>query len=419
MLKAGTLFYSVVISLVIAVISGSVILLSGLSTTAFHHDLSAQELELNAASGLNLLLSKQAIVQEEEEQTIDLFGNGADSVLLIRKFWGAFEIAVSKAFRQGQSVLKVAETGAQPDSTDKYCLYIPDQDKPIAVCGETKIKGVAYLPKAGVKRAYIEGQNYSGSSLIYGEIKQSTRALPEFNKKLIERIKAFAESKSAENIENKASPGETAGAVKNSFLDQTLVITKNSAIVLNEIYSGNIAVISKTMVTITPDAVLNDIIICAPKVLIKEGFHGNLQVFASDSIIVEKNVSLDYPSVLGIVQNDNAANGSLIRLADNDTVSGNVFSYANTDAASRKPNGISFSAGSVVNGRVYSSGYADAKGKIFGSLMCRNVLLQTNSSVYENHFLNATIDRSGLSPYYTGISLVEESSLKGIVKWLD
>jgi hypothetical protein len=416
MLKASTLFYSVIISLVIAVISGSVILLSSLSTLAFHKSLSAEELETNTVSGLNLLLSKQSVINEGEEKMIDLYGNGNDSVFLSRKFWGAFEVSISKAIRNGQQVLKVAETGFIPDSTDNYCLYIPDMDKPIAVCGNTKLKGTSYLPKVGVKRAYIEGQNYNGSSLVYGEIKNSSRTLPEFNKKLIERVKNLANSEALESV-NSSNEGD-GDLIKNSFLDPTLVISDKSIIRIQNKYSGNISFVSRTQVIIEAEAELNDVIIFAPKVLIKKGFKGNIQVFATDSIIVQENVVLNYPSVLGIVPGLTTLNGSSIILSNNDTVSGCLFTFNNGILFPSKQSGVSISEKAVVYGRVYTNGFAEIKGTIFGSLMCQNILLRTNSSVYENHFLNATIDRTELTDQFVGINLVEDSPFKGIVKWL-
>ncbi|MCW3071754.1 MAG: hypothetical protein JWO44_1644 [Bacteroidetes bacterium] len=417
MLKAGTLFYSIVISLVIALLSGSMILLSQLSAEGFQRSLSRQELELNAASGLSLLLSSQTLVAEEEEQTIDLYKNGTDSVLLSRKFWGAFEIAVSKAIRHGQESTCIAQTGYGADGTDNYCLYVSDQDKPVAVCGTTILRGAAFLPKAGIKRAYIEGQNYTGSSLVYGEIKESSKMLPAFNKKLTGRISALAREQSTGN----PSPAEeNAGSRKktNSFFAPAMIISEKPAIIIREMYSGHIAIISQTMITVDATASLEDVILYAPKILIKQGFRGNLQAFASDSILLEKDVLLDYPSVLGIVQQENAKKNAAIVLSQGDSISGSIFLCNALSSQALYPGGIIIREEVVVCGSVYTNGYADVRGSICGSLMCRNILLHTSSSVYENHLLNAVIDRTALSPYFTGISLVEEPGLKKVVKWL-
>jgi hypothetical protein len=412
MLKAGALFYSVVISLVIAFISGSIILVSTLSFSAFRISQLRLNLERNATSGLNLLLSEQELVGEEEDLTIDLYGLGTDSVQLSRKFWGAFEIAVSKASKNGILAVKIAETGFAPGSINSYSIYVSDQDKPVAVCGNTKIRGRAFLPSSGIKRAYIEGQNYTGNSLIYGEIRTSKKNLPAFNKKLLERIRLLSKNDSASTI---ASIEES---VDNSFQNPLLVISLASPAYLRHSFSGHIVIASKTMIVVESEADLRDVILLAPKIIIKSGFNGNLQAFASDSILVEEHVALKYPSVLGIVQDINSKKNTAIVLCENDTICGSIFSYTNDPYLGTNPGGITIPEKCIVYGNIYSNGYADTRGTIIGSLMCRNIILHTSSSVYENHILNAVIDRNALSEYYTGINLLEEPGLKRVVKWL-
>jgi hypothetical protein len=411
MLKASTLLYSVIISLVIALITGSMLLFSGLSSKIFRHSMSQQELERNARSGLQLLLSGQEILKTGEEKIIDLYKEGNDSVFLSRKYWGAFEILLSKAVSHGQEDIVAGMAGYSADSSKNYSLYIADLDKPVSVCGNTIIKGTAFLPKPGIKRAYIEGQNYTGSSLVYGSIRQSEKTLPEFNRVIPEQIKNLHEQ-----TEHSILIDSPEGQLSNSFLSPLKVIFSASAITLSDSLTGHIAVISKHMVTIEPGAYLRDIVIYAPKIKIRKGFKGNLQLFASDSIIVENEVSFNYPSVLGIVNETSAAAG--IQLGENDTVCGSIFITDNNLKQKQQVPGISIPALSVIYGTVYSDGYADIKGKIFGSVMCNNIVLRTSSSIYENHLLNAVIDRTLLSSHFIGINFLENSGSNKIVKWL-
>ena len=145
-------------------------------------------------------------------------------------------------------------------------------------------------------------------------------------------------------------------------------------------------------------------------------FKGNLQIFASDSVIIQKNVTLTYPSVIGIVRNDQSPVVAVIVLSENDTIAGNVFAYKKAEEV-LKQSGLIMAEKSLIYGEVYSNGFVDVKGTIIGSLMCNKILLKTPSSVYENHLLNVVIDRSKLSPYFVGINLVKESAIKKVVKW--
>lgn len=419
MIKAGSLFYAIVISLIIAIVSSSLILFAYLSHIEFETFEIHERLQLNADSGLNLLLSEQSLVGLNEKKVIDLYGQGMDSVELIRKPWGAYEVVISKAIFKNTSFLRLAQIGYGQDSTKAYSLYLSDEDKPLALCGKTILKGTAYLPKSGVKRAYIEGQNFIGNDLISGQVKQSEKALPEFNKELIENIESIFSSK---QISEKDSVIEIASdlsedSLKNSFLNNSLILKSSGRLKISSgFYEGNILVISDKEIVISSNAILHDMIVVAPRVIVEKEFKGNLQIFASDSVIIQKNVTLAYPSVIGIVRTSQSPVVAAIVLSENDTIEGNLFAYKKAEEV-LKQSGLIMAEKSFIYGEVYSNGYVDVKGSIYGSLMCNKILLKTPSSVYENHLLNVVIDRSKLSSYFVGINLVKESTAKKIVKW--
>src|SRR3972149_11943709 len=130
MIKAGSLFYAIVISLIIAIVSSSLILFAYLTRIQFQNFEANQQLNLNANSGLNLLLSKQSLVELNQQKTIDLFNAGNDNVELTRKSWGAYEILISKAIFKNIEVTRIAQAGFYPDSIRLYSLYLSDVDKP-------------------------------------------------------------------------------------------------------------------------------------------------------------------------------------------------------------------------------------------------------------------------------------------------
>lgn len=421
MIKAGALFYAIVISLIIAITSSALILSAYLTRIQYENLEVKRQLNLNADSGIKLLLSKQSLVELNQEKTIDLFNKGIDSVILVRKFWGAYEIIISKAVFRNYSSARTAQVGFYPDNDHLYSLHLSDKDKPLALCGNTLIKGTAYLPKAGVKRAYIEGQSFSRSLLIEGKIIQSDRILPTFNTELIENINAVFFNKSITSndsvlvIENVL----TGDSLNNSFQNKTLVFSSSVPIIISDgLYSGNIAVISDKQITVSSSAQLKDVLLFAPKIIIEKKFRGNIQVFASDSISIAEEVTLTYPSIVGLISSNISTSTPIIVLNKNDTIIGSVFIIKNQVAA-MQPVRLLISEEAVVFGQVYSTGYVDLKGRINGSLMCDNIMLSTASSVYENHLLNAVIDVSKLPEHYTGINLVEESKVKKIVKWLN
>lgn len=421
MIKASSLFYAIVISLLIAIVSSSLILFSYLSTIQFDNFKMSERLKLNVDSGINLLLAKQNIVELNQEKKIDLYGTGEDEVFLSRKTWGAYEVIISKAAFKNDLVLKIAQIGYAIDSSKNYSLYLKDEDKPLAVCGKTKIRGTTYLPKAGVKRAYIEGQNFTGDKLIDGLIKQSKKTLPEFNKELNSVIESYISKKAISEKDSlvfieRDIVGDT---LENSFLNKTVVFDSENAIkISNSFLKGNLIVTSAKQITISKDASLNNIILIAPKIIFEKEFKGNLQAFSTDSIIVKENVNLKYPSCIGIIKSNSVLPVSAIIFTENDSLYGNVFAFKNS-MDPMKQVGVILKKNSCVYGTVFSNGYADVQGIINGSLMCSKIMLSTPSSVYENHLLNAEIDVTKLSKYYVGINCVEVSEKKKIVKWLE
>lgn len=420
MIKAGSLFYAVVISIIIAIVSSSFILFTYLCRIESDQLSITERLNRNADSGLNLLMAEQSLVELNESKTIDLYGFDEDSVFLSRKPWGAFEVLISSAGFRGQKVERIAQAGWAKDSTQQFSIYLADEGKPLALCGKTVIRGNAFLPKLQVERVYIEGQSFIGTKLINGTIYKSKNNLPVCNPSLIGSIQALLKEKRINETDSLIELQQqlSGDSIANSFRNKTLILHSAGIIkIYNSTISGNVIICSDTLITISPTAVLNNNILIAPHIVFEKDFKGHVQAFASDSIRVADDVSLYYPSVLGIV-NPKASNACAIVLSKSDTITGSVFAYQ-PRIDNYKRAGIRIKEKSVVVGQVYSTGYAELQGSIYGSLMCSSLLLETPSSVYENHLLNAVIDQTALPDYYTGAGLIKESSFKKIVKWLE
>lgn len=421
MIKAGSLFYALVISLLIA-ITTSFFLLSFYykKIETINYELE-QRLQRNVISGYNLLLSKQNEVGLNQQKQIDLFGDFEDSVSLQLKSWGAYEIAISQAKKGNKTVTRIGQIGYLRNKKDRYSLYLADKDKPLSLCGNTIITGNNFLPKTGVKRAYIEGQSFVGAVLIDGEIKYSEPTLPPLNNLLLTQLqqnllkKSFDGNDSIIVLQNGLS-GDT---LNNSFFNKTLIFLSNSQINLSTgIYSGNLIIRSGSSINISGNVILNDIIIVAPKIKINKGFHGNIQAFATDSIILAPEVTLHYPSVLAVFTDGHNLNASHIILSQNDTITGDVFICSKSGVTNRKSAGLIIPKTATIVGQAYSNGYADIQGTIIGSMMCEQLLLKTPSSVYENHLLNATIDIERLPEAFTSSVALVASQRKKTIKWL-
>lgn len=420
MIKGSSLFYALVVSLLIAIISSSFILFAYLTKIEFDN-LSIQErVNLNADSGLNLLLAKQTIIGLGETKTLDLYNNDIDSFTLSLEWWGAYQLAIVKASFGNTFAKRCALTGFYP--TKKYSLYLADHETPLSLCGNSIIKGPAYLPQKAVKRAYIEGQNFIGKELINGAILKSEKSIEAFNQDLIQNINNTFKNFSVNTTEQIVDLNDPLinDTLIRSFYDKTLLLSLNSSVILNENhYEGNIAIISTKEIIVSESMSLKDVMLFAPKIRIQKNFRGSFQAFARDSIIVEENVNLNYPSVLGLLRTKESPSIASIIIQKGTNIKGNIFASNNENYTRKEALGIVVDKNATINGQIYSQGFIDLKGTINGSLMCNKIMLRTPSSVYENHLLNAKIDLTSLSKYYVSTLLVDESPIKRIVKWLD
>ena len=83
-LKGGSLTYAVVFSLIVSAFCMTLVLLFYYSSQSVDEYTDVFKAQLNAKSGINLLLYNQQLIASPEKKTIDLYGNGNDSVELER-----------------------------------------------------------------------------------------------------------------------------------------------------------------------------------------------------------------------------------------------------------------------------------------------------------------------------------------------
>ncbi|MCR6641071.1 MAG: hypothetical protein NVV82_19285 [Sporocytophaga sp.] len=415
MVRANALFIVLVISLLVALISSSLILVSYHYSTVHYQTRLYKRLLSNAQSGINYLLAEEGEVSLNEEIIIDLYGKENDSVALKRMNWGVFDLAVVRAFSGNQQVIRILEYGYKPDAETKSAIYMADLNRPLSLCGNTVIKGTCYLPESGVRRDYIEGQSFMGDKLIQGEIKKSKNSLPELKKDIKEKLLSLLEDKL--NLDEFEQLQELdIDTVRRSFTEKTLLLKQKTHLSIKNLY-GNILITSDTILKIGRDANLEDVIIAARAVEIESGFKGKLQIFAVDSVLLGENVELNYPSVIGLFKKDFKVMQPFIKVSKGGKVNGIVFS--SQSVFDLKQTLISIEKDAFLHGQLYSDGFADIQGKVYGSVFCNKFRLKTSSSLYENYLLNTTIDATKLSPYFIESALLSSEKKKRVIKWLN
>jgi len=420
--KAGALLSVLGIAIIVALLLGlmlSLLLYNRNDTTKL---LRRKQLERDLASVTTILLDQPYAINDSSA-TLDLFDDNVDSVSFSHFPWGIFELGQVCSFTNGDTLAKALLMGMAVPKKEQYALYLADEDRPLSLSGATIIRGDAYLPPAGVRKAYIEDKSYEGDSTVYGKIRASTKRLPALQDEILTYLRAFNYDSLITQKEKFLDFAKLPDSLSQSFFQKPLLISSADSIALHHItLKGALVLVSKKAIMVSETAEVGDILLFAPTIHIAKGFNGHLQAFAQDSLIVDDNCKLQYPSVLGLLKLATATgvaeSQSEIKIGKKATLQGFIFSTAenpNPDFLNK----ITIGQDALVEGQVYADGLLELKGNIFGTVLCKRFVLQTESSWYDNFLLDATIDRTKLSTYYLGSPLMLKSGKKEILKWLE
>lgn len=165
-----------------------------------------------------------------------------------------------------------------------------------------------------------------------------------------------------------------------------------------------------------------DVILIAPEISIEDGFQGNFQAFASKRIDIGKNVLLEYPSALCVLDKSSKSskipykNEANIDIHEYSIVKG-VLLYFNKSAERFYHPQIKIEQNATVYGQVYCEQNVELKGSVYGNLTTNAFISLENGNVYQNHFFNGKINSLGLAEQFSGLH-VGLHSKKSVAKWL-
>ncbi|GGH22134.1 hypothetical protein E2R65_18620 [Mucilaginibacter phyllosphaerae] len=418
MLKASSLYIVIIISFIIALICSSLIAAAYFYRLNYQKKFRSDKLQNNLESGINLLLSESETPYRETEK-VNLFNNDADSVITGKLPWGVFDIGTVRAFIQQDTLQKSFMIAKNIDSANWMALYLIDEDRPLSVSGQTLIRGNVRIPKAGIRAAYVDGKAYKGDpKFVDGHIYNSEREIPAFGKQRLEQLNnAFSDT-------SRSSPFPIGDSlVKNSFFKPTLLLkTDGKSVIKNMEIKDNIVLYADTTLYIDSTARLDHIMIFARSVVFGQGFKGNCQVFARDSVVVGKGSVFTYPSCIGLLPEPGRKTGISPKLSIGEATrfEGIVFYYEKEKPTI--PTIISFGKKDKITGQIYVQGTVSLKDsvEISGSITCQKFLYQSNSSSYENFLINTRISAKALSPYYLTSDLLPVTGRKKkILLWLE
>jgi hypothetical protein len=422
-INGSSMTFAVFIMAIVLIVIGSIIVYSYLNQALISRSLKVQDLQSNINSGINILLANSSVCPLNESTVVSLYGNGNDSVELNRLRWGVFEICQVQCQWKDFKLRKSVLTGGYRSAESDQVLYLADQKRPLSVCGTTSITGDCMLPVAGIKKTVIEGIHFRGDDLVIGKTSLSNKLLPELSGYNISLgINYFISNYLFnDNWDVLDFDQFQSDSLINSFVSPPVVLYSSEELNLyDQFLEGHIIILSEKSISIDSSCKLKDIIVCAPSIFINQDFEGNLQCFARDTILVNNNVNLVYPSALILSENDEDElqnTISYLGIRSESIVEGLVLSNT-VHIPNRKSPVMSLQSGADVIGQLYCNSFLHIQGTIIGTAYVMSFFLKTPSSIYENHLLDARFNKPGLSNHYVGPDLFEENGNKSVIKCL-
>lgn len=415
MLRAFALYVALMISVVVALICGSLLTLYYLNDKEYYLVETDRRLRNNVESAFNWVRENEL---KEGVVVKDLFAENRDSVQITTRDWGFLNLVSCKAFSGSRSKTKSALMGQLINDKNYYALYLADYGVPLSLSGEIKIKGDCFVPKGRIDKSFVKALNNEASHItIDGTQNSSGSSLPKIRKEYLDNILKYLNGEKAENdslVDARVLPLK----IFNFNNSQALFIRSNNTILLSDLeYKGKVIIQSAVSVIIKKSAILEDIMIFAPIIVIEDDFNGSGQFFATDSLLTGKECNFLYPSVLAVVNSSFDNKITTLKIGERSKVKGAVLLFKDNQKESQN-SFISLSKDTEVYGQIYSERYLELKGVIYGSVICSHFVLNPfTSEVTENLLNNMTIDITQLPKEYVGINFLMEQNRLGIIKF--
>lgn len=411
-LEAGALTYTLFVAVLSSIILSAIILGGYYYKIEYlHYKIAKQNIE-NLSSSVALSLAIDDLPFHEEYYS-PLFSEGTDSVMISRQPWGLWDVFKVRTFNAKSDYTRYFARGFKRSEKAKSALYLYDEGRPVSVSGKTKITGKAYLPKSGIRSSYVGRIGYGSPKLIYGTELESKDEMPALNSNKKDLIRKFTTG----NVNSLYPEGliiRDNDLSHMNFDADTVVYQNYQSVSISDSISGRVWINASNRIFVENSAVLENTILSAPIIEIDSGFTGTLQLFATDTILIGRNVSLEYPSFLGLINDDPPATISMEPTAK---ITGVIYLDGEDDRYNQRIFSVADRAS--IEGMVYCNGMTDILGSIDGHITTRKFLINTFSGIYENYIFNAKLNGEAINPDFAGADLWYYDDDKVILKWLD
>ena len=394
MLRAGSLLYAIYVCLIIALFLGGLIHIFSINKLWASRELIKHSLVERCNTCFDFILENPDKLSTSGSSTIGLFNDGLLCNFEISS-WGYFYNVSVNAFFKKDTITKSYLVG-NADRNQSPALYLSDSGQELKVSGTTRITGDMYLPRKKYNVVNILGNTQINRPVITGKVFSSSQNLPPIQPIFL-NLKYIKPTTTLQKIKKNQK-------VIRSFTSPPMFVHLDRGESLDGYQlKGNFYIISNDTLQINHTSMLEDVIIKAPKVIIDEGFEGNLQIFGDKEVIIRSKVKLKYPSLIVIPASSKFREKKIMIEKETDIYGGLLIDGSDYDE--KQKNHIIIDESSTILGDIYCNGLLQLNGKVFGSVYTHQFNLETKSSKYSNVILNGEIDPTELPDDYISLSI--------------
>lgn len=406
-LRASALFYAVTVALVIAMVTGSSVLLAHYRMVEVERWLALQRAASNARSGITWALTQPPGPQRRDP----LFQGDTSSVEWARMPYGLFDLITVRASEGNRTVARSAYAAILERKGP--VLSLPKGTGPLHLCGDARIHGDAIVHRADLRRGYIDGRSYSGEQLIEGTVSAAEQPNPGPEPAWRSRVQAACERRVQEG--QVFVDAETLAQRSDEFFQQAMPVLIWTARHLSaRSFQGPLIIRSEDTLVIDPDAELDMVMLQAPYIDIRSKAAITVQCFATRGIHVATDVHLAHPSLLCVMPGRGDEGHVGITLDSSAVVLGGVLALRSTTTTAASLQ-IAIGAKALVLGTVHCEGGVELRGEVDGRVTADHLLVRTASSTYQGYLLDGVLRPDTLGG---ALSVAPDPLSKwSIVKW--
>lgn len=290
------------------------------------------------------------------DSTVQLYDDKSHSIVKLTVYpYGLYEIV--RASSDKGKFTKSAVVGSANTGYDNPTFYLSNNYSPLSITGNSNLEGKVYVPKYGVSYNQMQYQVFSGEKINPDRIRTSDTELP-------------------------------------ATIDRDILSFDTEHLSLSK------------------DMQLEDTILIAKSITVESGFVGTVQLIAQDTVIIESNVILKYPSGI-YMSKDNP--DRYVEIKEKSRINGYVV-IEKSDTKSQKPN-LTMHVKSEIRGVVYVNGISQLQGTITGKVFSDECALFTNDGTYQNTIYNLTVIKN--KDVVAPILIKNTPYERRIIKWLN